>query len=62
MTMMNRHLRGEIETIFMMTGESHFYTSSRLVKEVASLGGDVAGLVPDMVLPLLAERARRPRA
>ena len=62
MTMMNRHLRGEIETIFMMTGESHFYTSSRLVKEVASLGGDVAGLVPDMVLPQLAERARRPRA
>ena len=59
MTMMNRHLRGEIETIFMMTGESHFYTSSRLVKEVASLGGDVAGLVPDGVLPQLKERAAR---
>jgi pantetheine-phosphate adenylyltransferase len=59
MTMMNRHLRGEIETIFMMTGESHFYTSSRLVKEVAGLGGSVAGLVPDHVLPRLMERAKR---
>src|SRR5438874_1952470 len=39
MTMMNRHLKPEVETIFMMTGESHFYTSSRLVKEVASLAG-----------------------
>jgi phosphopantetheine adenylyltransferase len=45
----------------MMTGESHFYTSSRLVKEVASLGGDVAGLVRDVVLPRLTERAGRRR-
>jgi len=59
MTMMNRHLRGEIETIFMMTGESHFYTSSRLVKEVVSLGGDVAGLVADGVLAPLLKRAKR---
>ena len=59
MTMMNRHLRTQVETIFMMTGESHFYTSSRLVKEVVSLGGNVAGLIPDAVLPLLVERAGR---
>jgi len=59
MTMMNRHLRPQVETIFMMTGESHFYTSSRLVKEVASLGGNVAGQVPDAVLPRLVERAAR---
>jgi pantetheine-phosphate adenylyltransferase len=59
MTMMNRHLRGEIETIFMMTGESHFYTSSRLVKEVVSLGGNVAGLVPDGVLAPLVKRAKQ---
>jgi pantetheine-phosphate adenylyltransferase len=58
MTMMNRHLRKQVETIFMMTGESHFYTSSRLVKEVASLGGNVAGLIPDAVLPKLLARAR----
>ena len=61
MTMMNRHLRPQVETIFMMTGESLFYTSSRLVKEVASLGGNVAGLVPDAVLPRLLERAGKAR-
>ena len=59
MTMMNRHLKPQVETIFMMTGESHFYTSSRLVKEVVSLGGNVAGLIPDVVLPRLVERSRR---
>ena len=59
MTMMNRHLKPEVETIFMMTGESHFYVSSRLVKEVVSLGGNVAGLLPDNVVPRLIERARK---
>jgi len=59
MTMMNRHLRPQVETIFMMTSENHFYTSSRLVKEVASLGGNVAGLLPDTVLPHLVARAAR---
>ena len=59
MTMMNRHLRPQVETIFMMTGETHFYTSSRLVKEVASLGGNVAGLLPDQVVPRLVARARK---
>ena len=62
MTMMNRHLTPQVETIFMMTGESHFYTSSRLVKEVVSLGGNVAGLLPDNVVPLLVERAKRFKA
>jgi pantetheine-phosphate adenylyltransferase len=59
MTMMNRHLRTQVETIFMMTGESHFYTSSRLVKEVVGLGGNVAGLIPDAVVPLLKARAAK---
>ena len=59
MTMMNRHLTPQVETIFMMTGESHFYTSSRLVKEVVSLGGNVAGLIPDNVVRRLTERARK---
>ena len=61
MTMMNRHLEPHVETIFMMTGESHFYTSSRLVKEVVGLGGNVAGLVPDVVLPKLLARAKKKR-
>jgi pantetheine-phosphate adenylyltransferase len=59
MTLMNRHLKPQVETIFLMTGESHFYTSSRLVKEVAGLGGNVAGLIPDVVVPRLMERAKR---
>jgi len=58
MTMMNRHLVSDIETIFMMAGEAHFYTSSRLVKEVVTLGGDVEGLVPDVVLKRLKEKVR----
>lgn len=58
MTSMNRHLKPEVETIFMVAGESHFYVSSRLVKEVASLGGDVTGLLPDHVLRRLLARAR----
>lgn len=59
MTMMNRHLTSEVETVFLMAGEQHFYTSSRLVKEVASLGGDVHGLVPDTIEKLLLERVGR---
>ncbi len=58
MTSMNRHLRPQVETIFMVAGESHFYVSSRLVKEVASLGGNVAGLLPDQVLRRLLARAK----
>jgi pantetheine-phosphate adenylyltransferase len=46
---MNRKLAPGIETVFMMTGEDYFYISSQLVREVASLGGDVAGLVPENV-------------
>ena len=59
MTMMNRHLQPQVETIFMMTSANHFYTSSRLVKEVVGLDGNVSGLVPDSVLPRLLARARR---
>ncbi|MFN2374898.1 MAG: pantetheine-phosphate adenylyltransferase [Candidatus Binatia bacterium] len=59
MTMMNRHLAPDVETVFLMAGEQYFYTSSRLVKEVASLGGDVHGLVPDSVEPHLLRRVGR---
>ena len=50
---MNRALDASIETVFMMTGEDYFYISSQLVREVASFGGDVAGLVPGNVLKAL---------
>lgn len=59
MAMMNHRLKPQLETLFMMTGESEFYTSSRLVKEVVSLGGDVSGLVPDNVLKKLKEKFKR---
>jgi pantetheine-phosphate adenylyltransferase len=61
MAMMNHHLKPNLETLFMMTGESEFYTSSRLVKEVVSLGGDVSGLVPENVLTKLVQKLRRER-
>ena len=56
MAMMNRGLKPNIETLFMMTGESYFYISSRLVKEVVSLGGDVSELVPKNVLRRLRKK------
>ncbi|MBI1816584.1 MAG: pantetheine-phosphate adenylyltransferase [Deltaproteobacteria bacterium] len=46
MALMNRHLNSRIETFFMTASEAYFYTASRLVKEVAALGGDVSALVP----------------
>jgi pantetheine-phosphate adenylyltransferase len=49
MALMNRRLRPEVETAFLMAGEAYSYLSSHLVKEVASLGGDVSGLVPPSV-------------
>jgi pantetheine-phosphate adenylyltransferase len=49
MALMNRRLRPELETAFLMAGEAYSFLSSHLVKEVASLGGDVSGLVPAAV-------------
>lgn len=53
---MNRELDSEFESVFMMTGQDSFYISSQLVREVASLGGDVEGLVPPNVFRKLRER------
>lgn len=50
---MNRKLNGALETVFMMTGEDYFYISSNLVREVASFGGNVEGIVPPNVLRAL---------
>jgi len=49
MALMNRHLEPTLETVFMMPAEQYTYLSSRLIKEVFSLGGDVRGLVPAVV-------------
>jgi len=50
------------ETVFMMAGEQYFFTSSRLVKEVATFGGDVRTLVPDFVMDRFASRLAKKSA
>ncbi len=62
MALMNRRLQPEIETAFLMAGEAYSFISSRLVKEVAKLGGDVSGLVPPLVERRLRERLQMGRA
>ncbi len=55
MAMMNRKLDPELETLFMMPAEKYTYVSSRLIKGVFKLGGDISSLVP----PLVVERLRK---
>jgi pantetheine-phosphate adenylyltransferase len=62
MAHMNHRLNQEIETIFLMTGQDHFYLSSSLVREVAFFGGDVGGLVPPSVETQLIERVAQHQA
>jgi len=56
MALMNRKLEPEIETIFMMPAEKYTYISSRIVKEIARLGGDVTAFVPTSVAEALQAR------
>jgi len=56
MALMNRKLHPELETVFMMPAEQYSYLSSRLVREIAQLGGSVKGLVPEMVEQRLKEK------
>lgn len=62
MALMNRKINEEIETVFLMPNQSYTYLSSRLVKEVALLGGNVDDLVPALAATLLKERASRSRS
>ena len=54
MALMNRRLAPGLETVFMMPDEKYTYISSRLIKEVSTLGGEITGLVP----PVVEERLR----
>jgi pantetheine-phosphate adenylyltransferase len=54
MASMNRKLAPELQTVFLMAAEDHFYVSSSLVKEVAGMGGDVSSHVPPPVARALA--------
>ena len=56
MALMNRKMHPELETVFMMPAERYSYLSSRLVREVAQLGGSIQGLVPTMVEQRLKEK------
>ena len=59
MALMNRRQTREVETVFLMSGFKWFYSSSKLIKEVASMGGSVKGLVPDNVHRGLMEKFNR---
>jgi pantetheine-phosphate adenylyltransferase len=56
MALMNRKLQPRLETVFMMPALSYSYLSSRLVREIAQLGGSVTGLVPEQVEKQLQEK------
>src|SRR5882762_4573474 len=56
MALMNRKLEGNVETIFLMPKEEYTYLSSRLVKEIARLGGDVSKFVPSLVARALGKK------
>jgi pantetheine-phosphate adenylyltransferase len=56
MALMNRKLESDLETIFLMPKEEYTYLSSRLVKEIARLGGDVSTFVPPIVAKALAHK------
>ena len=58
MALMNQRLKPQIETVFMMPAEQYTYISSRLIKEVFSLGGQVRGLVPEIVVTRLQDKQR----
>ena len=58
MALMNRRLSPDIETVFMMPAEQYTYISSRMIKEVFSLGGQVRGLVPAIVESRLRQKQR----
>jgi len=59
MALMNRRLDTQVETVFMMPSEEYTFLTSTIVKEVASFGGDVKGLVPQAVEMALKEKFKK---
>jgi pantetheine-phosphate adenylyltransferase len=59
LALINRRLNKDVETVFLMTSYEWFFTSSQIIKEAASLGGSVEGLVPDIVCRKLKEKYPR---
>jgi len=56
MALMNRKLDGDVETMFLMPKEEYTYLSSRIVKEIARLGGDIGAFVPDCIARALRKK------
>lgn len=59
MALMNRRLCPQVETVFLMSAEENSYISSRLVKEVFTLGGVIKGLVPDLVIERMKKKVSK---
>jgi pantetheine-phosphate adenylyltransferase len=59
MALMNRRLEPRIETVFLMAAVEYAFVSSRLMKEVISLGGSISGLVPESVENRMRERLKK---
>jgi pantetheine-phosphate adenylyltransferase len=60
MANMNRKLNNRIETFFLMTSEEYFFVSSQNVKEVATFGGDISGIVPPLIEERVTAKLRNP--
>lgn len=56
MALTNRKIRNEIETVFLMTSEQYSYLSSRMIKEIAALGGDVRDFVPGCIAKMIRRK------
>ena len=61
MALMNRKIEPSVETVFMMPAEKYSYLSSRIVREIASFGGPLSGLVPELVEEHLRRRIAEKR-
>ena len=59
MALTNRELAKDIDTVFLMPSETHFYLSSKLIKEIAARGGDVSKFVPPFVARTMREKFAR---
>jgi pantetheine-phosphate adenylyltransferase len=62
LALMNRRLNRDIQSVFLMTDYKWFYMSSSLIKEVASLGGDIKGMVPKIVAERLIDKFNKLKA
>ena len=60
MALMNRKLAPDLETVFLMPKEEYSVVSSRMVREVGAMGGDISGLVPEMLVERIASRLLNP--